>query len=84
MWTVRLRSDVKRKLRQIPNPDKERIKQAIVDLNDMPELLDIKKLSGRDGYRVMVGKWRLLMDIYEEECLIDVHTLAPRGDVYKK
>lgn len=84
MWTVVLKKSVKRKLMQIPNPDKERIKQAIRDLVEKPEVLDIKPLKGRSDYRVRVGDWRLVMDIYFDEKIFSIHTLAPRGDVYKK
>ena len=84
MWTVALKKSVKRKLSQIPNPNKERIKQAIRDLVDKPEVLDIKLLKGRADYRVRVGDWRLVMDIDFDKKVFSIHTLASRGDVYKK
>ncbi|MBQ7197220.1 MAG: type II toxin-antitoxin system RelE/ParE family toxin [Synergistaceae bacterium] len=83
MWQVELGNSVKRKLKQIPEPDKERLKEAIRLLRDTPEALDIKKLVGRDDYRLRVGKWRFLMDIDEKEKKIIVNTLASRGEVYK-
>ena len=84
MWKVVLNKLVQRKLARIPNPDKARIKQAICDLEDKHETLDIKPLVGRSGYRLKVGGWRLLMDIYENEKIFSVYMLASRGDVYKK
>ena len=83
MWTVEVKDDVKHKLKQIPNPDKERIKQAVIKLRDEPETLDIKKLVGRKGYRLRVGKWRLLMDMDNTEQSVYVYKLAPRGEAYK-
>ncbi|MBQ7197579.1 MAG: hypothetical protein IJS40_09250 [Synergistaceae bacterium] len=83
MWQVELGNSVKRKLKQIPEPDKERLKEAIRLLRYTPETLDIKKLVGRDDYRLRVGKWRFLMDIDEKEKKIIVNTLASRGEVYK-
>ena len=84
MWKVALKKSVKNRLERIPNPDKERIKQAIRDLAEKPETLDIKPLKGRDGYRLRVGGWRLIMDVYRDERIFAVHTLESRGDVYKK
>ena len=83
MWNVEINKAVQNKVKKIPEPEKGRIKQAIIKLKDMPELLDIKKLVGRDGYRLRVGKWRLIIDIYEEKKLINVRSLDSRGQVYK-
>lgn len=84
MWTVNVDKAVDKKLKKIPNPDKDRIQQAIDDLEIKPEQLDIKPLTGREGYRLKVGGWRLLLDINEDERVIFVYMLASRGDVYKK
>ncbi len=84
MWKVVLNKLVQRKLEHIPNPDKERIKQAIRDLEDKHETLDIKPLTGRDAYRLRVGGLRLLIDVYEDEKIFSIYMLASRGDVYKK
>lgn len=79
-----MKKSVQHKLSRIPNPDKERIKQAIFALAENPEQLDIKPLVGRDDYRLRVGDWRLIMNIYHDKKICIVHTLASRGDVYKK
>ena len=84
MWKVILHKNVQRRLAKISNPDRDRIKQAIRDLEDKHETLDIKPLTGQDNYRLRVGGWRLLMDIYEDEKIFYVYMLASRGDVYKK
>ncbi|MBQ3395004.1 MAG: type II toxin-antitoxin system RelE/ParE family toxin [Synergistaceae bacterium] len=84
MWTVNVDKSVDKKLKKIPNQDKARIQQVIDDLEVKPEQLDIKPLVGREGYRLKVGGWRLLMDINEDERVIFIYTLASRGDVYKK
>ena len=84
MWKVVINKLVRRKIERIPEPEKTRIKQAIKNLETNSELLDIKPLAGRDAYRLRVGNWRLLMDVYEEEKIFSIYMRASRGDVYKK
>jgi len=42
-----------------------------------------KKLQGRDGYRLRVGDWRIIYEIQNEQLVILVLKVAPRGEVYK-
>ena len=84
MWTINVDKSVDKCLKKIPEPDRSRINQAIDDLEVKPETLDIKPLVGREGYRLRIRGWRLLIDIDEVEKTIFVYTLSSRGDVYKK
>ena len=71
-------------LRKMQPKTARRILSAIEKLAEDPKRsdLDIKKLAGRDGYRLRVGDWRV---IYTEDGLIlAVLRIAPRGDVYKR
>ena len=43
--------------------------------------LDIKKLQGRDGFRLRIGQWRVIYT--EDGVILDVIRIGPRGDVYK-
>ena len=61
------------------NAMRKRIMDAI---DDLPEG-DVKKLRGRKGFRLTTGGYRVLFD-YVDDSTIDVVTIAPRGDVYKK
>ncbi|MBR4195271.1 MAG: type II toxin-antitoxin system RelE/ParE family toxin [Synergistaceae bacterium] len=84
MWTVIIGKPVQRRLSRIPNPDRERLTQAIKDLETKPEQMDIKPLTGRGEYRLRVGDWRFIMKINEDEKIIRLRSLGSRGDVYKK
>ena len=62
-----------------------RIADAIAKLPDG----DVKKMQGRDGYRLTIGGFRVLFDYadkYTEDGtqIIDVFLIGPRGDIYKK
>ena len=59
------------------------VRKRIMDaVDDLPEG-NVKKLQGREGYRLTVGGFRVLFD-YVNNSIIDVITIGPRGDVYKK
>lgn len=45
--------------------------------------LDIKKLAGRDGYRLRIGGWRALYRMENAQLIIEVLKIGPRGDIYK-
>lgn len=60
MWTVKIDKSVYKRLNRISNPDKCRRLQALFDLENKPEQLDIKPLVNRDCYRLRVGNWRLI------------------------
>ena len=84
MWTITAGKNVRRRLEGISNPDRERIINAMKNLKNHHELLDIKKMVGLPYYRLRVGKWRLIMDMNNDEHSIFIRALDTRGDVYKK
>ena len=79
---VELNNAAKKQYKRLNEPYKSRIGAALDKLELEPPDGDIKKLQGRDGYRVVVGDYRILFDI--ENNRIDVFKIAPRGQVYKK
>ena len=65
-------------LKRINDPDKRRIKDAIVKLPRD----DVKKLTGyENAYRLRVGDYRILFDMGAK---IEITNILPRGDAYKK
>lgn len=69
-------------LERLNEPLKGRIIKAIKKLSCEPPQGDIKTLSGRDGYRLRVGGYRILFDKMDENII--VHDIAPRGQAYKR
>jgi len=45
--------------------------------------LDIKALQGRDGFRLRVGKWRVIYHKDDNAMTILVVDAGSRGDIYK-
>ena len=59
------------------------VRKRIMDAVDKLPEGDIRKLQGRKGYRLTVGRFRVLFD-YIDDNVVDVLTIGPRGDIYKK
>ena len=60
-------------------------------MNKIEELADdpfvannnIKKLEGREGYRLRIGNWRVIYEIIGETILLYVVAVGPRGGIYQ-
>ena len=56
---------------------------AIAGLAHNPRPKGVKKLKGRVGYRIRVGNYRVIYDIYDAELVIDIIALGHRKDIYQ-
>jgi mRNA interferase RelE/StbE len=61
----------------------EPILNAIEGLAQNPRPYGFKKLKGRDGFRIRVGNYRVIYDIYDTELVIDIIALGHRKDIYE-
>lgn len=55
---------------------------AIYDLAQNPRPQGCKKLKGRKGYRIRVGDYRVIYEIFDHVLLIEVVDLGHRKDIY--
>jgi mRNA interferase RelE/StbE len=55
---------------------------AINDLADNPRPQGYRKLKGRKGYRIRVGDYRVIYEIFDNVLLIEVIDLGHRKDIY--
>ena len=74
----------KKMLKQMGKFDKslrDKIISSINGLLEIPPAGDIKSLQGRSGYRLRIGKYRVIYRIDGDNILID--EIGSRGDIYK-
>jgi mRNA interferase RelE/StbE len=85
MYRIVFKKAAAKALLKMPKPMAEKFLTAFEQLADNPksEELDLKPLSGRDGYRLRIGQWRAIYRIEDERLVIEVLKIGPRGDVYK-
>lgn len=72
-----------KELENINEPFYTKIKEAIFSLTENPRPVGYKKLKGRDGYRIRVGDYRVIYEIFDTELMIDIITLGHRKDIYE-
>lgn len=53
----------------------------LLEINSKPN--GVKKLKGREGYRIRIGDYRVIYEIIDNLLIIDVLTIAHRKDVYE-
>ncbi|HEX3384104.1 MAG TPA: type II toxin-antitoxin system RelE/ParE family toxin [Mucilaginibacter sp.] len=69
-------------LEKINEPFYSNIKQSISDLTTNPRPHGYIKLKGRSGYRIRVGNYRVIYDIFDTLLVVDVITIGHRKDIY--
>ena len=74
-----------RALRRIPTNVSLTLRRKIDQLAVDPfaQNNNATKLQGRDGYRLRVGDWRIINDVYRNRLVIQVIDIKPRGGAYQ-
>ncbi len=72
-----------KQLARLPGDQQKQILQRLrlMERHGLDAPLDIKPLRGRDGWRLRVGKNRVLFRRRDDTIIIMV--IGPRGDIYK-
>jgi mRNA interferase RelE/StbE len=82
-YSIRFKSSVKKDLRSIPKQDVLRILTALKSLTEDPRPSNSKPLTGRDAWRLRVGKYRAIYTINDKEIVIEIIKIAHRKNVYR-
>ena len=84
MFTVEYTREAAKALLGLPRNLRESIRGKIELLTTDPFAApNVKKLLGRSGYRLQVGDWRVIYEVYGDRLVIHVLVIAPRGGAYK-
>ena len=82
-YKIAFKPSVKKDLRGIPRHDVERILKSIEGLSENPLTQNARSLTGRDAYRLRVGRYRVIYAIDNEEVVILIIKIGHRGAVYR-
>jgi len=83
MYELQYKKKAIKALAKINNPYYTTIIEAIDNLAENPRPLGYKKLTGRNGYRIRVGTYRIIYDIFENNLIIEIVNIGVRGNIYE-
>ncbi|TYQ15863.1 UNVERIFIED_CONTAM: mRNA interferase RelE/StbE [Acetivibrio alkalicellulosi] len=79
-YKIELSKKAQKFILKLEQKEQQRILKAIYKL---PFDGDIKQLKGLSQYRLRVGEYRIIYEMYNDVLLIRVINIGNRGDVYK-
>lgn len=83
-YKVEITKRALKQLNKLPSELQERIQSKIDELALEPRLNGVKKLKNREyAYRVRVGDYRIIYDIFDDLLLVSVVELGHRNKIYK-
>lgn len=82
-YTAVLSKKAQKQLDKLSDNIAEPLLEAIADLEKNPRPKGYKKLKGRSGYRVRVGNYRIIYEIFDSKLIVDIITLGHRKDIYE-
>ena len=85
MHKLKYRRQARNYLARLPSKVKEALVDKLHELAAGPDKLsaDIDTLKGRAGYRLRVGRYRILYTRREDKLTIEIVKIRSRGDIYK-
>ncbi|TAK72016.1 MAG: type II toxin-antitoxin system RelE/ParE family toxin [Gammaproteobacteria bacterium] len=82
-YEIEIERSALKALQKIPAMDRDKIIDAIEHLAFEPRPVGAKKLSGRDGWRIRIGNYRVIYEIIDHTCYILVLDIGHRKDIYR-
>ena len=79
-----IEKSAQKELSKIPRSDQDRIINSVHNLAEKPRPSGVKKLSGRDAWRLRVGNYRVIYEIHADKLVILIISIGHRKDIYRK
>jgi mRNA interferase RelE/StbE len=81
-YQVKVQKRAIKALEQINEPYYSNVKVAISNLAFDPRPNGYIKLKGRNGFRIRVGNYRIIYEIFDNILLVEVIDLGDRKNIY--
>ncbi len=83
MYQILFQKNAEKSLFKIAPSERPKIITAIRELAENPRPSGSKKLTGREAWRIRVGDYRVIYEIFDGKLIIDVVQLGHRKDIYR-
>ncbi len=82
-YSIGILRRAQKELAQLSKQEYQRVKEAIENLSQEPRPQGCKKLTGREGWRIRVGDYRVIYEIEDMQQALTIIHVGHRRDVYK-
>jgi mRNA interferase RelE/StbE len=82
-YRIEIKKSAVKEISKLTNKALKRIIREIESLADNPRPFGAIKLSGDDKFRLKVGNYRILYQIFNDKLIVTVVKIGHRKDVYK-
>ena len=84
-FSIQWRNSTKKDIRSLPRHEVARVIEAVGQLADDPLPHGSQKLSGSERtYRIRVGDYRVIYEVFSDLQIIEVQRVRHRKDVYRE
>jgi mRNA interferase RelE/StbE len=83
MYRIVISKGIEKLLDKLPDDVSSRVFTRLSNLEANPRPPDVKKLKGRNVWRIRIGDYRVLYEIHDRNLQVIVVTLGHRRDVYR-
>ncbi|MGV8075079.1 MAG: type II toxin-antitoxin system RelE/ParE family toxin [Syntrophobacteraceae bacterium] len=82
-YELLIERSAQKQLSRIAQPARDRIVTTVRELAEEPRPVGVKKLAGREAWRIRVGDYRIIYEIHDQLLTVLVVSIGHRRDVYR-
>lgn len=82
-YSVYIKQSAEKELDRLPSKIQEIVIKKLTSLGENPIPKGVKKLQGKEGYRLRVSDYGILYIIHESEKKVEIISVAHRRDIYR-
>jgi mRNA interferase RelE/StbE len=82
-YNVTIKKRASKALANLPKDDYQKVRDGIRELAENPRPSGCLKLTGREGWRVRIGVYRIIYGIDDPEKKVIVLDIGHRKDIYR-
>jgi mRNA interferase RelE/StbE len=82
-YAVDIHAPAKKSLCRLPENIQTRIARSMLALAENPRPTGVVKLSGRDGWRIRIGDYRVIFTIDDAKKEVVIYAIGHRREIYR-
>lgn len=82
-YDIILKKRASKALESLPREDYPKVRDAIRELAENPRPNSCLKLTGREGWRIRIGVYRIVYTINDKDRKVTILDLGHRRDIYR-